>query len=41
MTKLEQLKGMIAEWKETKSISLADEICEFLVTNLKEHGGEL
>ena len=34
MTKLEQLKQMVAKWDEEKSIFLAYDICEFLSKNL-------
>lgn len=35
MTKLEQLKALVKEWENTKSIATAHEICEFLSKNLK------
>lgn len=35
MTKLEQLKEMVARWEEEKSLMLAYDICEFLSNNLK------
>lgn len=34
MTKLEQLKAMVAEWEKEKSLTLAYDICEFLRKNL-------
>lgn len=34
MTKLEQLKEMVARWEKEKSILLAYDICEFLSKNL-------
>lgn len=36
MTKLEQLKEMVARWEKEKSILLAYDICEFLSKNLKD-----
>ncbi len=36
MTKLEQLKAMIARWEEEKSLTLAYDICEFLSKNLEK-----
>jgi hypothetical protein len=36
MTKLEQLKAMVAEWEEEKSLTLAYDICEFLSKNLEK-----
>lgn len=34
MTKLEQLKEMVAKWEREKSLMLAYDICEFLSKNL-------
>jgi hypothetical protein len=36
MTKLEQLKEMVARWEKEKSILLAYDICEFLSKNLEK-----
>lgn len=36
MTKLEQLKQMVAEWDREKSLTLAYDICEFLSKNLEK-----
>lgn len=36
MTKLEQLKAMVAEWDKEKSLTLAYDICEFLSKNLEK-----
>lgn len=36
MTKLEQLKQMLAQWKESKSVPLAYDICRFLINNLEK-----
>lgn len=36
MTKLEQLKAMVAEWEKEKSLTLAYDICEFLRKNLEK-----
>ena len=36
MTKLEQLKAMVARWEEEKSLTLAYDICEFLSKNLEK-----
>ena len=36
MTKLEQLKVMVAEWDKDKSLTLAYYICEFLSKNLEK-----
>ena len=36
MTKLEQLKVMVAEWDKEKSLTLAYGICEFLSKNLEK-----
>lgn len=36
MTKLEQLKVMVAEWEEEKNLTLAYDICEFLSKNLEK-----
>lgn len=37
MTKLEQLKEMVARWEKEKSILLAYDICEFLSKNLEKN----
>lgn len=34
MTKLEQLKKMLKDWKPSRSITKAYEICDFLYDNL-------
>lgn len=36
MTKLDQLKEMVAKWDEEKSLTLAYDICEFLSNNLEK-----
>ncbi len=36
MTKLEQLRAMVAEWEKEKSLSLAYDICEFLRKNVEK-----
>ena len=36
MTKLEQLRAMVAEWDKEKSLTLAYDICEFLNKNLEK-----
>lgn len=36
MTKLEQLKQMLAKWEESKSVPLAYDICRFLINNLEK-----
>ncbi len=36
MTKLEQLRAMVAEWEKEKSLTLAYDICEFLRKNLEK-----
>ena len=36
MTKLEQLKVMVAEWDKEKSLTLTYAICEFLSKNLEK-----
>lgn len=40
MTKLEQLKEMVARWEKEKSILLAYDICEFLSKNLEKRDGK-
>ncbi len=40
MTKLEQLKQMVAKWNEEKSLFLAYDICEFLAQNLNLEDGD-
>jgi hypothetical protein len=40
MTKLEQLKEMVARWEKEKSLMLAYDICEFLSKNLEKSDGE-
>ena len=36
MTKLEQLKQMVAEWDREKGLGIAYDICEFLSKNLEK-----
>ncbi len=40
MTKLEQLRAMVAEWEKEKSLTLAYDICEFLRKNLEKSDGK-
>lgn len=33
--KLEQLKAMLKEWEKSKSLTIANDICQFLADNLE------
>ena len=34
--KLEQLKAMLREWEKSKSLTIANDICQFLADNVEE-----
>ena len=38
--KLNELKAMVRAWKKEKSLTLADDVCEFLENNLDLEGGD-
>lgn len=35
MTKLDELKDMLRDWRDTSSLSIANEICVYLMANLR------
>lgn len=35
MTKLDELKDMLRDWRDTSSLSIANEICVYLMANLE------